>query len=91
MEAKTSFEKAAEVVRDNSGEIDKKPDKEKLDLYALFKQSTVGDVNIPKPGMFALKDKAKWEAWTGKKGMTKEKAMEEYVALAKKLLPTAAF
>ncbi|KAK6037238.1 acyl CoA binding protein [Cooperia oncophora] len=39
-----------------------------LELYALFKQGTVGDNNTDKPGMFDLKGKAKWSAWDGKKG-----------------------
>jgi len=58
---------------------------ELLALYALYKQATVGDVSGPKPGMFDLKGKAKYEAWNGKKGLTKDKAMQQYVALVKKL------
>lgn len=36
--------------------------------------------NFPaKPGMFDFKGKAKWESWNGKKGTTKEEAMDLYV------------
>ena len=56
-----------------------------LNLYGLFKQATVGDVSGSKPGMFDLKGKAKYEAWSQQKGLSKEKAMEKYVALVKKL------
>ncbi|CAL5050490.1 unnamed protein product [Urochloa decumbens] len=35
----------------------------KLILYGLYKQATVGDVNTARPGFFNLKDKAKWDAW----------------------------
>lgn len=61
-------------------------DQQLLELYGLYKQATVGDCNQPKPGMFALKEKAKHEFWTKKSGMSKEQAMKEYVALAKQLI-----
>jgi acyl-CoA-binding protein len=35
--------------------------------------------------MFDLKGKAKYEAWNQNKGLSKEKAMEKYIALVKKL------
>jgi len=35
--------------------------------------------------MLDLKGRAKWEAWNGKKGQSKEAAMQAYVALAEKL------
>lgn len=41
---------------------------ELLELYALYKQGTVGDNTTPKPGMLDLKGKSKWNAWDGKKG-----------------------
>ncbi|KAJ9589837.1 hypothetical protein L9F63_027903, partial [Diploptera punctata] len=53
--------------------------------YALFKQATMGDNETAKPGMLDLKGKAKWEAWNGKKGTSKEAAMEAYIALVEKL------
>lgn len=69
-----------------SKELTKRPSNEELlDLYALFKQATEGDVNEPRPGGFDFKAIAKHNAWTSKKGKTKEHAMEEYVALVGKL------
>ena len=44
-------------------------DEELLNVYGLYKQATVGDCDQPKPGMFQLKEKAKHEFWTQKKGM----------------------
>jgi acyl-CoA-binding protein len=35
--------------------------------------------------MLDLKGKAKWEAWSNHKGLSKEAAMEAYVALVEKL------
>ncbi len=53
-------------------------DDELLYTYSLYKQGTVGDINIPEPGFFAFKDKQKWNAWNERKGMKKEVAMEKY-------------
>jgi diazepam-binding inhibitor (GABA receptor modulator, acyl-CoA-binding protein) len=52
-----------------------------LELYALYKQGTSGDVDGKRPGMLDLRGRAKWDAWSTKKRMTKPQAMEAYVAL----------
>jgi diazepam-binding inhibitor (GABA receptor modulating acyl-CoA-binding protein) len=52
-----------------------------LQLYALFKQSIFGDNGTDRPGMFDMKGKAKWDAWTEKKGMPKEVAQQAYIDL----------
>jgi peroxisomal 3,2-trans-enoyl-CoA isomerase len=36
---------------------------QKLKLYALYKQATVGKNTSKKPGLMDLVGKAKWEAW----------------------------
>jgi len=46
----------------------KPSDDELLKLYALYKQTTVGDVNTDRPGIFALKDRYKWDSWNELKG-----------------------
>jgi diazepam-binding inhibitor (GABA receptor modulator, acyl-CoA-binding protein) len=56
-----------------------------LELYALFKQATAGDVSGSRPGMMDFKGRAKFDAWTTKKGTSKDKAMEAYVALVDEL------
>ncbi|RKP11768.1 acyl-CoA-binding protein [Piptocephalis cylindrospora] len=58
---------------------------ELLELYALFKQGTIGDNDTTRPGVFDLKGKAKWDAWTGKKGLSKEEAQAKYIAYVKAL------
>ncbi|HEY3806319.1 MAG TPA: acyl-CoA-binding protein [Kofleriaceae bacterium] len=55
-----------------------------LELYALYKQATTGDVTGSRPGMMDLKGRAKYDAWTKRKGMTKDAAMEAYIALVGK-------
>ncbi|GMM41311.1 hypothetical protein FOG51_02193 [Hanseniaspora uvarum] len=61
---------------------------ELLQLYALFKQHTVGEIpaDSSRPGVFALKDRYKWDAWKKLAGMSKEQAAEEYVILVEQLL-----
>ena len=59
---------------------------ELLELYALYKQGSSGDVDGKRPGMLDIKGRAKWDAWAGKKGQTREQAMEAYVALVDRLL-----
>jgi diazepam-binding inhibitor (GABA receptor modulating acyl-CoA-binding protein) len=58
---------------------------ELLELYALYKQSTAGDVTGERPGMLDFKGRAKFDAWTARKGTSKEAAMSAYVALVTKL------
>ncbi len=57
-----------------------------LELYSLFKQATEGDVQGKRPGMLDLKGRAKFDAWTGRKGLSKDAAMSQYVALVERLL-----
>lgn len=52
-----------------------------LDLYALYKQATSGDVGGARPGMLDVKGRAKYDAWARRKGLTKDAAMEQYIAL----------
>jgi acyl-CoA-binding protein len=58
---------------------------ELLELYALFKQATVGDVEGKRPGMLDIKGRAKYDAWASKKSVGKDAAMRDYVALVGKL------
>lgn len=58
-----------------------------LALYALYKQATSGDASGGRPGMLDIKGRAKYDAWAGKKGMTREQAKDAYVALVAKLAP----
>ncbi|KAK2578273.1 hypothetical protein KPH14_011626 [Odynerus spinipes] len=77
------FEAAAEDIKI----LTKRPTNEELlELYALFKQATVGDCDTSKPGMFDMKAKAKWDAWQNKKGTSKEAAKQAYVDCVKNLM-----
>lgn len=56
-----------------------------LELYALYKQATQGDVTGSRPGMLDPRGRAKWDAWSARKGMNAEAARAAYVALVTKL------
>ena len=67
--------------------LPKMPDNDQLlELYALYKQATAGDVSGKAPGMFDLKGGAKHSAWSRKKGMSGEQAKTAYVKYVDKLL-----
>lgn len=56
-----------------------------LELYALYKQATIGDATGSRPGMMDFKGRAKFDAWTKRKGASKDEAMRAYIALVDKL------
>jgi acyl-CoA-binding protein len=79
------FEAAARDVQ----KLTKRPDDEDmLRVYALYKQGTEGDVKGDRPGAFALKDRAKYDAWARVKGTDQAKAREQYVKLVERLKKT---
>lgn len=59
---------------------------ELLQLYGLFKQATEGDVKGSRPGILDLKGRAKFDAWTGRRGMAAAEARTRYVALVDALV-----
>ncbi len=80
----------AERFADAKGRVEKlskRPSNEQLlELYAFFKQATEGDVSGTRPGVLDLKGRAKFDAWTSRKGLSKDAAMQQYVALVNRLL-----
>lgn len=56
-----------------------------LQLYALYKQSTNGDVGGSRPGFTDLVGRAKYDAWAELKGKSRDAAMQEYIALVETL------
>ncbi len=83
----TQFNATAKRVKDEDKIPKDTSDDDMLELYSLFKQGSIGDVNIDAPGMFSYpKTKAKYNAWLAKKGMDKKTAMENYIQHAKKLM-----
>jgi len=58
---------------------------DKLALYALFKQATDGVNNTPKPGMFDVVAKFKWQAWKDLGAMSQADAERAYIQKVKDL------
>ncbi len=77
------FEAAAQAVQN----LSRRPDNDTLlQLYALYKQATSGDVSGKRPGMFDPVGRAKYDAWAQRKGMDAATAMQAYIDLAESLL-----
>lgn len=83
MDLKEQFEKAAL----ESKNLPEKPSNETLlQLYSLYKQGSIGDVDADPPSNpFDFVAKAKYDAWASLKGKTNFAAMEEYIELVNKL------
>jgi acyl-CoA-binding protein len=78
MDLKAQFEAAAA----RSKTLPTRPSNDVLlQLYALYKQASEGDVSGDAPGFFDLVGQAKYDAWEKLKGKAKDAAMKEYVAL----------
>jgi diazepam-binding inhibitor (GABA receptor modulator, acyl-CoA-binding protein) len=83
MDLTALFEQA---VADSKALSDRPSNDTLLQLYSLYKQATEGDINIDPPANpFDFVSKAKYEAWAGLKGKSKESAMQDYVQLVSKL------
>lgn len=77
-----SFERAASAAKS----LPERPDNDTLlQLYALYKQGSVGDVQGEKPGFFDFVGVAKYEAWEELQGLDQEEAKSRYVELVRKL------
>ena len=76
------FAAAAEA----SKTLPERPDNDTLlEMYALYKQGTVGDVQGKKPGFTDPVGKAKYQAWEKIKGMSSEDAKAQYADLVESL------
>lgn len=77
---------AFEAAVANSKNLSERPDNATLlKIYALYKQATLGDNAEKKPGFSDMVGRAKWDAWNGIKGTSKEDAMQQYVDLIESL------
>jgi acyl-CoA-binding protein len=61
-------------------------DELKLQLYALYKQATAGDVSGKAPSRFDFVGRAKFSAWEKLKGSSGDSAKQGYVDAVSKLL-----
>jgi acyl-CoA-binding protein len=81
-EVKKQFEAATAA----SKTLKERPDNETmLQLYALYKQATEGDVEGKRPGFTDMVGRAKYDAWAAAKGKSTDDAMKEYTVLVSSL------
>jgi acyl-CoA-binding protein len=79
---KAAFDKAVA----DSKKLSEKPDNATLlQIYALYKQATAGDVEGKRPGFSDMVGRAKWDAWNGVKGQDTDTAMQAYIDLIESL------
>jgi acyl-CoA-binding protein len=79
---KSKFEQAVA----ESKSLPEKPDNMTLlKMYALYKQASSGDADGKRPGFGDMVGRAKWDAWNGLAGKSKEEAMHEYVEIVESL------
>ncbi|XP_009802315.1 acyl-CoA-binding protein [Nicotiana tabacum] len=87
MGLKEDFEEHAELAKTLP---ESTSNENKLILYGLYKQATVGNVDTSRPGMFNMRDRAKWDAWKAVEGKSKDEAMNDYITKVKQLKEEAA-
>jgi diazepam-binding inhibitor (GABA receptor modulator, acyl-CoA-binding protein) len=64
----------------NSTKLKQQPtDTEKLALYGLYKQATLGDNKVAKPWSIQVRESAKWNAWKRHVGMSTKDAEKAYI------------
>ena len=81
------FSRAAEEVH----QLPERPSNEELlQLYALFKQASEGDIEGERPGLMDFKGRAKYDAWASVNGMDRHEAMRTYISVARRLADTHA-
>lgn len=88
MSIEKTFEQCAEDVMKLKSEP---TNDEMLDVYAYYKQATIGDCNTTCPPFYDLKGAAKWNKWNSKKGLSSPLAKEAYVKLVERLKNTYGF
>ncbi|KAF9534959.1 acyl CoA binding protein-domain-containing protein [Crepidotus variabilis] len=81
------FDRAVEIVQSlpKTGPIQTDYE-EKLTMYSLFKQATSGNVKGPRPGIWDMLGRAKWDAWAKHKDIESNEAKQLYVEALLKVL-----
>jgi acyl-CoA-binding protein len=81
-----SLQEQFDQAQADSKNLSERPDNMTLlKIYALYKQASAGDVDGKRPGFTDMVGRAKFDAWDGLKGTSKEEAMQQYVDLIEEL------
>lgn len=66
--------------------LSRRPDNQALlELYALYKQATQGDAEGKRPRILDPVGRAKYDAWSSRRGTERAAAMQAYVTLVEGL------
>ncbi len=81
-ELTAKFEQASKDVT----QLSEAPDNmQKLRLYALYKQGTVGDCTGARPGMMDFVGRAKYDGWKALEGTSMDEAKQMYIDFVEEL------
>ena len=78
-----TVEKFNEIV-ENAKKLNELTNDQKLQMYGLFKQATVGKVNTSRPWAIDMVGAAKWDAWKAFESLTAEQARTAYYTVVAK-------
>ena len=82
----SNLKKKFEAAAADSKKLSERPSNDVLlQLYALYKQGSEGDVEGKRPGFTDMVGRAKYDAWAAVKGTSAEDAMQQYIDLVKSL------
>ena len=82
----SELKKQFEAALADSKKLSERPSNDVLlQLYALYKQATEGDVEGKRPGFTDMVGRAKYDAWAAVKGTATDDAMQRYVDLVDSL------
>ena len=78
----SDLQKQFDAAAADSKNLDERPDNlTLLNIYALYKQGSAGDVHGDSPGFTDMIARAKYDAWAKLKGLSRDDAMRQYVDL----------
>ena len=55
-------------------------------LYGLYQQATIGNVNIPKPYFFKISENNKWHSWKKNENLSLDNAKRHYIIEADEII-----
>ncbi len=80
-----SIDESFDIAAKRVFELECVSDENKLKLYGLFKQATIGNNKTSQPSVLDFKGNAKWKAWKQQSGKGKLRAKTEYIAFVDRL------
>ena len=85
MDISATFQSATEFIKNSKNIEEQIDDDDQLELYALYKQATIGDCNTECPNIINYINYCKWNAWNKLYGQKKKDAKQKYILKLKDL------